>query len=77
MKIGFLQDPTGDYSVMRLIFAIGMFWAMGLTTGMAVTGTTVPLLIALFSALSGVFVGLKLGQTQMEKTKQPLETNNQ
>ena len=76
MKIGFLQDPTGDFSIMRLIFAIGMFWAMGLTTGMAINGTTVPLLIALFSALSGVFVGLKLGQTQMEKTKQPIDNNS-
>jgi hypothetical protein len=75
MKIGFLQDPTGDFSIMRLIFAVGMFWAMGLTTGMAITGTSVPLLVALFSALSGVFIGLKLGQTQMEKTKQPIDNN--
>ena len=70
--IGFFQDHTGDFSIMRLIFAVGMFWAMALTTVMAIIGTTVPLLIALFSALSGVFVGLKLGQTQMEKTKTPL-----
>lgn len=76
MRIGFFQDPTGDFSIMRLIFAIGMMWSMFITSGMAIAGTSVPLLIALFSALSGVFVGLKLGQSQMERTKQPLKSNN-
>jgi len=69
-KIGFLQDATGDFSIMRLVFAVAMFWAMGLTTGMALAGTSVPLLIALYSSLSGVAVGLKLGQNYQEKDKQ-------
>lgn len=65
-RIGFFQDSNGDFSIMRLIFAIGMIWIMALTTGMAIAGTGVLLLISLFSAVSAVFVGLKLGQTQME-----------
>lgn len=71
-KIGFFQDPTGDFSIMRLTFAVGMAWAMGLTTYMAIIGQEIPLLIALFSALAGVFTGLKLIQNQQEKDKKPL-----
>ena len=74
--IGFFQDPTGDFSIMRLTFFLGMLWAMGLTTGMAISGQSIPLLIALFTALAGVFTGLKLIQNQQEKDKKPLDNTN-
>lgn len=75
MKISFFQDPTGDYSIMRLTFFIGMLWAMALTTGMAFAGQPIPLLIALFSSIAGVFTGLKLIQNQQEKDKKPIDNN--
>lgn len=68
-SIGFFQDSNGDFSIMRLIFAVGMFWAMSLTTGLAFAGVPYVGLIATFTAISAVFIGLKLGQTQMENSK--------
>jgi hypothetical protein len=65
-KLGFLREVGGGYSSTRLIFVIGSIWAMGLTTYMAIKEASVPSLIALFSALEGVWVGLKLGQKPME-----------
>jgi len=69
-RVGFLQDSNGDFSIMRAIFGTGMIWAMFITSYMLIAkNTSVELGIALFTALSAVFVGLKLGQTQMENNK--------
>ena len=46
---------------------IGSVWTMGITTLLAVNGVEEGALIAVFTALEGVFVGLKLGQKPMEK----------
>jgi hypothetical protein len=68
-KVGFLQAHDGGKSSTRLIFVIGSVWAMGLTTFLAVQGIEVPVLIAFFSAIEGVWIGLKLGQKPMEGKK--------
>jgi hypothetical protein len=68
--VGFLSTSDGGRSSTRLIFVIGSVWAMGLTTFLAVQGIEVPVLIAFFSAVEGVWIGLKLGQKPMENKKQ-------
>ena len=66
---GFLSTPDGGRSSTRLIFVIGSAWTMGITTYLAIQGVDVPVLIAFFSAIEGVWVGLKLGQKPMENKK--------
>jgi hypothetical protein len=63
----FFKEKNGQSSSTRLIFFIGSFWTMGITTYLAISGETTGSLIAFFSAVMGVFVGLKLGQKPMEK----------
>jgi hypothetical protein len=65
--MGFLKEATGGFSSARLIFIIGSIWNMILTTYLAIQGVDVPVLIAFFSAVEGVWVGLKLGQKPMEQ----------
>lgn len=64
----FFKERNGQSSSTRLIFFIGSFWTMAITTYLAVAGETTGSLIAFFSAVMGVFVGLKLGQKPMEKS---------
>ena len=64
---GFLKDDNGAFSSTRLIFAIGSIWNMALCTYLVLQGAEAGALVATFSALQGVFVGLKLGQKPMEK----------
>jgi hypothetical protein len=60
---GFLQAPNGNFSSARLMFMIGLFYAMGMTTsGLFFLGWTAGEGMAFFGAISMVFVGLKLGQ---------------
>lgn len=68
----FLQDNNKQFSAMRLIFLLGMSWAMGFTTAWAFghPATSAAEIIALFSGLSGTFIVLKLGQKPMEKNKE-------
>ena len=67
MNSGFFQEDTGAKSSARLIFAIGMVWAMAITTVMSIVMEWSPgELIAVFTSTSAVFVGLKLGQKPME-----------
>jgi len=67
--MGFLRESTGGFSSNRLIFVIGSIWAMALTTYLAFQETDIPVLIAFFSAVEGVWVALKLGQKPMEQKK--------
>jgi hypothetical protein len=67
--IGFLSESDGGKSSARLIFVIGSVWTMGVTTYLATKGVDVPVLIAFFSAVEGVWIGLKLGQKPMENKK--------
>jgi hypothetical protein len=73
-KIKFFTDESGGQSSTRLIFVIGSVWSMGLTTFLAVRGIDIPVLIAFFSAVQGVWVGLKLGQKPMERKKNEAKT---
>ncbi len=60
---GFLQSPNGNYSSARLMFVIGLSYAMLMTTlGLFFLAWTAGEAIAFFSAVSAVYVGLKLGQ---------------
>lgn len=68
-KIKFLTDESGGFSSTRLIFVVGSIWNMALCTYLVLDGIEAGALVATFSALEGVFVGLKLGQKPMEKKK--------
>jgi len=64
---GFLRESGGGYSSTRLVFIIGSVWNMSLCSYLAFNGADIPGLIALFSAVEGVLIGLKLGQKPMEE----------
>lgn len=68
-KLGFLKEEGGNFSSTRLVFAIGSVWNMALCTYLVIGGIEAGALVATFSALQGVFVGLKLGQKPMESKK--------
>ncbi len=71
MAASFLQSDSGNYSSARLMFVIGLVWTMTISTiGMIALKWTAGELIAVFTATSGVFVALKLGQKPMEKTEE-------
>jgi len=69
-KKGFLTGSDGGFSSTRLIFVIGSVWNMALCTYLVFDGIEAGALVATFSALEGVFVGLKLGQKPMEGKQQ-------
>jgi len=71
MANGFLQADNGNFSSARLMFVIGLFYDMVFTAlGAFVLKWTPGEIIAVFSAISGVFVALKLGQKPMENAKE-------
>lgn len=64
---GFLQAPNGDFSSARLMFVVGLSYSMVMTSlGLFTLAWTSGEAIAFFSAVSAVFVALKLGQKPME-----------
>jgi hypothetical protein len=65
--MGFLKEASGGYSSARLIFIIGSVWTMGITSYLAASDVEVPVLIAFFTAVEGVWIALKLGQKPMEQ----------
>jgi hypothetical protein len=66
----FLQSDRRNFSSARLMFMIGILWSMTISTiGAFSMGWSSGELIAVFSATSGVFVALKLGQKPMEKNE--------
>jgi len=68
MAQSFLQAPNGDFSSARLMFVIGLCWTILFTTyGALALKWTPGEIIAVFTALSAVWVALKLGQKPMEK----------
>ncbi len=67
--MGFLKETTGGLSSNRLIFMIGSIWTMATTTLLLFMDVDIPMVIAYFSALQGVWVALKLGQKPMENKK--------
>ena len=66
---GYLKEADGRFSSTRLVFVIGSVWNMALCTYLVFNGIEAGALVATFSALQGVFVGLKLGQKPMEGKK--------
>lgn len=66
-KVGFLQSSNGGNSSARLMFVIGLLYSMAMTAiGLLSLKWSPGEGIAFFSAVSGVFVALKLGQKPME-----------
>lgn len=67
-KIGFLQEAANKNSANRLIFVVGSFWNMALTTALAFAfeGVTIPLLLALFTGIESTLVALKVVQKPNE-----------
>jgi hypothetical protein len=65
--VGMFETSAGNTSSTRVMFVIGLVWSMALTTaGSFILKWTPGEIIAVFSALSGVFVALKLVQKPME-----------
>lgn len=72
--MSYLTEENGHKSSNRLMFVIGLIWAMAFTTIMAISQKwEAGAIIAVFTSLSGVFVGLKLGQKPMESKNKPPE----
>ena len=75
---GFLQTSTGAESSMRLIFIIGMVWAMLLITySILATLCTVVEGGATFSVIATVFLGSKLWQNKQENKVEEIEINKE
>jgi hypothetical protein len=66
MSTGTFQESEGVSSSNRLIFVIGSIWAMAICTYLTIKGIEPGIMLATFSGLEGVFIGLKLGQKAME-----------
>jgi len=67
----FFKENNGQSSSTRLIFFIGMIWAM--VTSCVFTFMfkwSAAEFILVFTTISGTFIGLKLGQKPMEKKKE-------
>lgn len=71
----FFEGTDGGKSSTRLIFVIGSIWNMALCSYLVFEGIEAGALVATFSAIEGVFVGLKLGQKPMEGKKQTPPSN--
>jgi hypothetical protein len=70
-SVGFLETSPKNYSSTRLIFIVGIFWAMLFATAFAfLQKLPVGEIVALFGGLSGPFFALKLIQKPMEKNGQ-------
>jgi hypothetical protein len=67
MAAEFFQEANGAKSSTRVIFVIGVLWAIAMTTlGFVMLHWAVGEGVAFFTASSAVFIGLKLGQKPME-----------
>jgi hypothetical protein len=67
MKANFLQSDNGANSSTRLMFVVGITWAIMYTTGFSFFAKLgVGEIVALFGGISGPFFALKLIQKPME-----------
>ena len=65
---GIFETSPGNTSSTRVMFVVGLSWSMAFSTlGAFLLKWNPGEIIAVFSALSGVFVALKLVQKPMEK----------
>ena len=68
MKAGFLQSDNGANSSARLMFIIGLSWAIVYTSVFSIFASlSVGEIVALFGGISGPFFALKLIQKPMEE----------
>jgi hypothetical protein len=71
-SVGMFETAPGNTSSTRVMFVVGLSWSMLLTSlGAFILKWTPGEIIAVFSALSGVFVALKLVQKPMENKDTP------
>ena len=75
MKQGFLQTDNGNFSSARLMFIVGLCYAMVVTVlGFFFLGWSPGEGIAFLTSISAVYVGLKLGQKPMENNNNNIKT---
>jgi hypothetical protein len=71
MNTEFLETGPGNKSATRLMFVIGIIWAIIYTTVFSFFAKLgVGEIVALFGGISGPFFALKLIQKPMEKQKE-------
>ena len=63
---GYLQEENGTSSVTRVMFVILIIYAMFMTTIVYFHAYDYVAALAMFSAITGLAIGLKLGQKPME-----------
>jgi hypothetical protein len=68
MNTEFLESGPGNKSATRLMFVLGLCWAIAFTTVFSfLTKLSVGEIVALFGGISGPFFALKLIQKPMEQ----------
>jgi hypothetical protein len=68
--MSYLKEDSGKNSASRVVFIVGMLWSMLVSTVLTITmDWEAGEFIAVFTATSAVFVGLKLGQKPLESKK--------
>lgn len=73
-RMGFLQDPSGDFSVMRLIFLLGFIWLFSTTTYLIITEAPLSEISTFVGVTGGVLAGLKVVQKKYEQNETPEDT---
>lgn len=76
----FNETGSNNTSSARVIFVVGIVYAMiftALYTFLSQPFPEVSSIIALFTAMTGIFIGLKLGQKPMEGKTKPSNDDNQ
>jgi hypothetical protein len=72
--VGIFESTEGNTSSARVMFVLGLVWTILMTSvGLLWLSWAVGEAIAFFTATSGVFVTLKLGQKAIEKPSQSTE----
>lgn len=64
---GYLQDGIGNNSVTRVMFVVIIIYSMFMTTAVWFATKDYVASLAMFSAITGLAITLKLGQKSMEK----------
>lgn len=67
MKIGFFQESEGVNSGARLIFIIGSFWNIAMSTYFALSGVDPPGVLAFFAGIETSLGAIKVSQKYLEK----------
>lgn len=73
-RIGFFQDTSGDFSVMRLIFFVGFIWLFVTDTYLILDDRPLSE-ISTFTGVTGtILAGLKAAQKKYEQGEIPQDT---